>query len=229
MTGQNRTAWQRKKPWRHERARALRTCSPPTVWLSLARLLLCRARLRFTRQFHRSSPFLVSPGATPMNDRLQSALHQLRLSGLAQTLDVRLQEAAGHQLSHAEFLELILQDELLVRAAAADRAPREGGRLPRAEAARRLRLVASTRRSSGSRSSTWPPAASSAKPRDVLLLGPPGTGKIVPGPGHRLPGDQAGLRRAVPLDLRRGPRLPARRGARQARTRCWPAISSPTC
>ena len=40
---------------------------------------------------------------------------QLRLSGLAQTLDVRLQEAAGHQLNHAEFLELILQDELLVR------------------------------------------------------------------------------------------------------------------
>jgi DNA replication protein DnaC len=50
-----------------------------------------------------------------MNDRLLSMLRQLRLSGLAQTLDVRLQEAAGHQLSHAEFLELILQDELLVR------------------------------------------------------------------------------------------------------------------
>jgi DNA replication protein DnaC len=50
-----------------------------------------------------------------MNDRLQSALHQLRLSGLARSLDIRLQEAAGHKLSHAEFLELILQDELLVR------------------------------------------------------------------------------------------------------------------
>jgi DNA replication protein DnaC len=50
-----------------------------------------------------------------MNDRLQSTLHQLRLSGLAQSLDVRLQEAAGHKLSHLEFLELILQDELLVR------------------------------------------------------------------------------------------------------------------
>ena len=50
-----------------------------------------------------------------MNDRLQTTLRQLRLSGLAQSLDVRLQEAAGHQLSHAEFLELILQDELLVR------------------------------------------------------------------------------------------------------------------
>ena len=50
-----------------------------------------------------------------MNDRLQSALRQLRLSGLAESLDVRLQEAAGHQLNHAEFLELILQDELLIR------------------------------------------------------------------------------------------------------------------
>jgi DNA replication protein DnaC len=50
-----------------------------------------------------------------MQDTLQTTLRQLRLSGLAQTLDVRLQEAAGHNLSHAEFLELILQDELLVR------------------------------------------------------------------------------------------------------------------
>ena len=50
-----------------------------------------------------------------MKDSIETTLRQLRLSGLAQTLDVRLQEAAGHQLSHAEFLELILQDELLVR------------------------------------------------------------------------------------------------------------------
>ena len=50
-----------------------------------------------------------------MNDRLLSTLKQLRLSGLAASLDIRLQEAASHQLNHAEFLELILQDELLVR------------------------------------------------------------------------------------------------------------------
>lgn len=50
-----------------------------------------------------------------MNDRLQSTLRQLRLSGLAQSLDIRLQEAASHQLNHLEFLELILQDELLIR------------------------------------------------------------------------------------------------------------------
>ena len=50
-----------------------------------------------------------------MNASLTTALKQLRLSGLLETLDVRLQEAAGHQLNHAEFLELVLQDELAVR------------------------------------------------------------------------------------------------------------------
>ena len=50
-----------------------------------------------------------------MNDALLKALKRLRLSGLAQTLDVRLQETAGHNLNHAEFLELILQDELAIR------------------------------------------------------------------------------------------------------------------
>jgi len=51
-----------------------------------------------------------------MNESLQRTLKQLRLSGLAESLDVRLQEAASHGLNHAEFLELILQDELAVRA-----------------------------------------------------------------------------------------------------------------
>jgi hypothetical protein len=50
-----------------------------------------------------------------MNEALQTALRKLRLSGMIQTLDVRLQEAVGNRLSHAEFLELVLQDELAVR------------------------------------------------------------------------------------------------------------------
>ena len=50
-----------------------------------------------------------------MTDPLARALRQLRLSGLLESLDVRLQEAASHSLNHAEFLELILQDELVVR------------------------------------------------------------------------------------------------------------------
>ena len=50
-----------------------------------------------------------------MNPQLMSNLRQLRLSGLAATLEVRLQEASGNQLSHVEFLELIVNDELAVR------------------------------------------------------------------------------------------------------------------
>ena len=46
---------------------------------------------------------------------LDQTLRQLRLSGLLQTLPVRLQEAAANRLSHAEFLELVFQDELTVR------------------------------------------------------------------------------------------------------------------
>ena len=42
--------------------------------------------------------------------QLQTTLRQLRLSGLMQTLDVRLQEAAAGRLGHGEFLELIFQD-----------------------------------------------------------------------------------------------------------------------
>jgi DNA replication protein DnaC len=50
-----------------------------------------------------------------MNDTLRQALKQLRLSGLIESLEVRLQEAASHGLHHADFLELVLQDELVVR------------------------------------------------------------------------------------------------------------------
>jgi DNA replication protein DnaC len=50
-----------------------------------------------------------------MKGQLMTDLKRLRLSGLASTLEVRLQEAAGNQLDHREFLELIVADELAVR------------------------------------------------------------------------------------------------------------------
>lgn len=50
-----------------------------------------------------------------MRPSLLQTLKQLRLSGLATSLEVRLSEASGNRLDHAEFLELILQDELNVR------------------------------------------------------------------------------------------------------------------
>jgi len=62
---------------------------------------------RLTDGTHRKDPL--------MKDALDMALKKLRLSGLLQTLEVRLQEASGNHLTHMEFLELILQDELTVR------------------------------------------------------------------------------------------------------------------
>lgn len=111
-----------------------------------------------------------------MNDRLQSTLHQLRLSGLAESLDVRLQEAAGHKLSHLEFLELILQDEVLVRQ------QRQIDRRVKAAAFRELKPLDDF-------DFTFNPAIKRAQifdlatcrfvreTKDVLLVGPPGTGK----------------------------------------------------
>lgn len=50
-----------------------------------------------------------------MNPQLKSALKRLKLSGLLSTLEVRLQEAQGNELSHLEFLELIVNDEIALR------------------------------------------------------------------------------------------------------------------
>ena len=50
-----------------------------------------------------------------MNTQLKQNLRRLRLSGLMDTLERRLNEAVGNQLTHIEFLELLLSDELAVR------------------------------------------------------------------------------------------------------------------
>lgn len=50
-----------------------------------------------------------------MQESLLASLRKLRLSGLASSLEIRIQEALGNQLSYDQFLELLLQDELLIR------------------------------------------------------------------------------------------------------------------
>lgn len=50
-----------------------------------------------------------------MSDSLSPLLTKLRLSGLASSLEIRLHEAATTGLTHREFLELLLQDELMIR------------------------------------------------------------------------------------------------------------------
>ncbi len=50
-----------------------------------------------------------------MNRTLTEYARRLRLSGLLASLELRLQEAATHQLPHEQFLELVFQDEINVR------------------------------------------------------------------------------------------------------------------
>jgi DNA replication protein DnaC len=111
-----------------------------------------------------------------MNDGIATALRQLRLSGMAQALEVRLQEAAGYRLSHQEFLELILKDELAVRTS------RQIERRVKAACFRDQKTLEDF---------DWRFNASVKRPQfydlatgdfvrkahDVLLVGPPGVGK----------------------------------------------------
>jgi DNA replication protein DnaC len=111
-----------------------------------------------------------------MTDTLATALKHLRLSGLLQTLDVRLHEAAGNSLNHAEFLELVLQDELAVRS------DRQLQRRVKAACFRELKTLEDFNWSfnpSVPRKQIYDLAAGRfiRESRDVLLLGPPGLGK----------------------------------------------------
>ena len=121
-----------------------------------------------------------------MRPSLQQHLRQLRLSGLAQSLEVRLSEAAGNHLDHAEFLELILQDELAVRGS------RQIERRVRAASFRETRNLdefdfsfnPSIKRRQIEDLAT---CRFIREKSDLLLLGPPGVGKsfLVQAVGHQ--------------------------------------------
>ena len=111
-----------------------------------------------------------------MKATLREQLKELRLSGLSQSLEVRLQEAKAAKLDHAEFLELILQDELVVRR------DRQIARRTKAAAFRDLKSLGDFDfefNTSINRKQVFNLAAGDfvRKAHDAILLGPPGVGK----------------------------------------------------
>jgi DNA replication protein DnaC len=111
-----------------------------------------------------------------MNAKLGECLTKLRLSGMAQTLAVRLQEAAANRLDHAEFLELALADELAVRH------ERLIGRGLKAAAFRDQKTLEDFQwdfNRTIKKKLIYDLAAGGfvRQHRDVLLVGPPGVGK----------------------------------------------------
>jgi DNA replication protein DnaC len=111
-----------------------------------------------------------------MNPQLAQNLKRLRLSGLLSTLEVRLQEAAGNGLDHAEFLELLVADELAVRA---DRAVARRIKAARFREVRTIEDFDFSFNPSINRRQILELATGRfiRERRDVLLIGPPGTGK----------------------------------------------------
>jgi DNA replication protein DnaC len=108
---------------------------------------------------------------------LKTHARKLRLGGMAETLEIRLQEATANRLPHAQFLDLLLQDELGVRQ---DRAL--------AKLVKRADFHDGTRSLEGFDFSFNPAIPRErvyqlatcrfiAEARDVLLVGPPGVGK----------------------------------------------------
>ena len=111
-----------------------------------------------------------------MNQQLKSALKRLKLSGLLSSLEIRLQEAQGNQLSHLEFLELIISDEIALRE---DRAIE---RRVRAAGFRELKSIEDFDFSfnpSVNRKQIMDLATCRfiRQQRDILFTGPPGVGK----------------------------------------------------
>jgi len=111
-----------------------------------------------------------------MTESLRSALKQLRLSGLLESLEVRLHEAAGNGLNHSEFLELVLQDELMVRA---DRQLQRRVKTAQFRELKTLENFDWSFNPSIKRKQVFDLATCRfvREARDVLLLGPPGVGK----------------------------------------------------
>src|SRR5246127_3995750 len=111
-----------------------------------------------------------------MNNTLKQHAQTLHLSGLLDSLQLRLQEAEANRLPYAQFLELLLQDEINVR---------------------HQRMIARRRKSADFREQRslenfdfgFNPGINRAQVyelaachfvrqrRDVLLVGPPGVGK----------------------------------------------------
>lgn len=110
------------------------------------------------------------------NHTIVQHARQLRLSGLLQSLEVRLQEARANNLSHSEFLELIFSDELAVRSQRAIERRRTKARF---REQRTLEDFDFGFNESVKRSQIFELATCRFidEGRDVLFSGPPGVGK----------------------------------------------------
>ncbi len=110
------------------------------------------------------------------NNILKQHAQTLHLSGLLDSLQLRLQEAEANRLPYAQFLELLLQDEINVRH---QRLINRRHKLAEFRELRSLENFDFTFNPTINRALIYELATGQfvAQRRDVLLVGPPGVGK----------------------------------------------------
>jgi hypothetical protein len=190
--------WPANIPWPRWKPLPRRPCITAPGVYGICALLLERAGpspqldflethplIRSLDAYEALTPDCFNPQPKTVYEQLENTLKQLRLSGLLQTLDVRLQEAAANRLGHAEFLELICQDEINVRQ------QRLMERRTKAADFRSLKTLEDFDWSfnpSIHRKDIYDLATGNfiRQAKDVLFLGPPGVGKTHLGSGHGL-------------------------------------------
>lgn len=111
-----------------------------------------------------------------MNNTINPMLTKLRLSGMSESLEVRLHEASSTGLTHLEFFELMLQDEINIRG---DRQIARRTKQANFRDVRRLDDFDFGFNKTIKKSAIFELATGRfvRERRDVLWLGPPGTGK----------------------------------------------------
>ena len=111
-----------------------------------------------------------------MNNTLKQHARALRLSGLLESLELRLQEAEANRLPYAQFLELLFQDEINVRH---QRLINRHHKLADFREVRSLDNFDFSFNPNTNRAQIYELATGHfvAQRRDVLLVGPPGVGK----------------------------------------------------
>src|ERR1700748_580899 len=111
-----------------------------------------------------------------MNNTLKQHARTLRLSGLLESLELRLQEAEANRLPYAQFLELLFQDEINVRH---QRFVNRRQKLADFRELRSLENFDFQFNPGINRTQIYELATGRfvAERRDVLLVGPPGVGK----------------------------------------------------
>src|SRR6476646_7207007 len=141
-----------------------------------------------------------------MNNTLKQHAQTLHLSGLLESLQLRLQEAEANRLPYEQFLELLFQDEINVRH---KRLINRRHKLAEFRETRSLDNFDFSFNPGINRAQIYELATGHfvAQRRDVLLVGPPGVGKSHFGAGHRPRSTQSRLPGPLPLNLRSGARV----------------------